>query len=178
MTVDYIDHHLQKQHPMFVNPPVQYDPMSGQYAPNDQALAPPLDGNDLPPRPDWTSVNAMRFWNGIFPDAMAEFKKTEEPRGRSITSHCIRSPDSWDEIYRRLEAARAQYQKVGGPAGLLRKWRRTAANNITPVTAAAGIGAKAATGDPIATPVLAAVELVLDVSLARTRGGRQPDVLA
>ncbi|KAK3299643.1 uncharacterized protein B0H64DRAFT_440003 [Chaetomium fimeti] len=176
VTVDYIDHHVQKQHPMFVNPPVQYDPMSGQYAPvteqyapmsgeyapNNQALAPPPDGDDLPPRPDWTNINAMGFWNGIFPDAMTEFKKTKEPRGRSSTDYSIRCPESWDEIYHRLEAAQAKYQQVGGPVGWLRKMRRTVANNITPVAGAAGFGTKAAPCDPIATPVLAAVELVLD----------------
>ncbi len=187
---------------MFVNPPVRYDPgfeeyvpkfeqygpVSGQHAsngqsfaprqsaPNNQALAPPPGGNDLPPRPDWTSTDAMRFWNGIFPDAMAEFKKTEEPRGRSSTDYSIRSEDSWGKIYHRLEAARGKYQEVKGPAGWLRKVRRTVADNITPLAGAAGTGAKAASGDPIVTPVLAAVELVLDVSPARAGGGRQPRI--
>jgi hypothetical protein len=111
----------------------------------------------------------MVFWNGIFPDAMTEFKKTEEPRGRS-SDFSIRSPDSWDEIYRRLEAARVKYQQVGGAVGWLRKVRRTVANNITPVAGTVGIGAKVVHGEPIATPVLAAVELILDVSSARARG--------
>lgn len=199
-TVDYIDHHTQELHLMFVNPPVQYDPMSkqyvpiteqydpmprqyasnsqtfapGQYASNNQALAPPPDGNDRPPRPDLTDINAMEFWNGIFPDAMTEFRKTKEPRGRSGTDYSIRSPDSWDEIYRRLEAARAKYQEEGGPVGWLRKVRRRAADNITPLVGAVGIGAKTSPGDPVATPVLAAVGLVLDVSPAKARGGRQP----
>jgi hypothetical protein len=115
----------------------------------------------------------MGFWNAIFPDAMTEFKKTKEPRGRP-TDYSIRSPGSWDEIYRRLEAARAKYQQEGGPVGWLRKVRRTVADNITPLAGAVGTGAKAAPNDPIATPVLAAVELVLDVSPARVRGGRQP----
>ncbi|KLU91597.1 hypothetical protein MAPG_10115 [Magnaporthiopsis poae ATCC 64411] len=189
VTVDFIDHHLQERHPMFVNPPVQYDPTSGQYAPiterygpvsgqyasnsqafalgqyvsNNQALGPPPDdGNDLPPRQDWANVNAMRFWNAIFPDAMTEFKRTKEPQGRSGTDYCIRSLDSWGEIYRRLEAARAKYQQAGGPVGWLRKVRRTVADNVTPLAGAVRIGAKAAPSDPIATPVLAAVELVLN----------------
>lgn len=168
VTIAYIDHHLQEQHPMFANPPVRYDRMSGQYIPNNNALAPPPGGEVLPPRPDWINIKAMGFWNGIFPDAMAEFKKTKEPQNRS--SYSIRSPDSWDEIYRRLEAAQAKYQQVGGPVGWLRKVRRTVANNITPVAGAAGIAAKVAHGEPIVTPVLAAVELVLDVSLGRVRG--------
>lgn len=186
VTVDYIDHHLHEQHPMFINPPVQYDPMSGQYGSNSEALAPgqyapgnhalppPPDGDDLPPRPDWANVNAMRFWNGIFLDAITEFRKTKEPRGRSSTDYSIRSLDSWDEIYHRLEAARAKYQQEGGPVGWLRKIRRTAADNITPLAGAAAMGTKAAPSDPIATPVLAAVELVLNVSPRGARGGRHP----
>ena len=174
VTVAYIDHHLQEQHPMFLNPPVRYDRMSGQYAPNNEVPVPPPDGDSLPPRPDWTNINAMGFWNGIFPDAMTEFKKTKEPRGRSSTEYSIRSPDSWDEIYRRLEAAQAKYQQEAGPGGWLRKVRRKVADNITPVAGAAGIAAKVAHGEPIATPVLDAVRLVLDVSLARAGGSRQP----
>lgn len=154
---------------MFLNPPVRYDRVSGQYAPNNEVPVPPPDGDDLPPRPDWTNINAMGFWNGIFPDAMTEFKETKEPRGRSSTKYSIRSLDSWDEIYHRLEAAQAKYQQVAGPGGWLRKVRRKVADNITPVAGAAGIAAKVAHGEPIATPVLDAVRLVLDVSLAPAR---------
>ncbi|KAL8366416.1 hypothetical protein RB595_004950 [Gaeumannomyces hyphopodioides] len=188
VTVNYIDHHLEEQHPMFVDPPVQYDPMSGRYvpitkqcgpmsgqhssnsqvvaprqhAPNDQASGPSPDGNGLPPRPDWAETKAMLFWNSIFPDAMTEFKKAKEPQGQSSTDYSIRSLDSWDEIYRRLEAARAKYQSKGGPVGWLRDMRRKAANNVTPLAGAVKTGAKAAPSDPIATPVLAAVGLILD----------------
>ncbi|KAH7309740.1 hypothetical protein B0I35DRAFT_453382 [Stachybotrys elegans] len=185
VTVDYIDQHLHEQHPLFANPHVQYDAMSGQYAPtterhgqmpeqyasesqvvvaeqyatNNQVS---VDSDDLPPRSDWTHASAMKFWNGIFPDAMTEFQKTEEPRGRSGTDYSIRSPDNWDEIYHRLQAARDKYQQVGGSVGWLQKVRRTVANNITPLAGMAKFGARAALVDPIATPVLAAVELVID----------------
>ncbi|KAL8366417.1 hypothetical protein RB595_004950 [Gaeumannomyces hyphopodioides] len=104
----------------------------------------------------------MLFWNSIFPDAMTEFKKAKEPQGQSSTDYSIRSLDSWDEIYRRLEAARAKYQSKGGPVGWLRDMRRKAANNVTPLAGAVKTGAKAAPSDPIATPVLAAVGLILD----------------
>ncbi|KAK4446838.1 hypothetical protein QBC34DRAFT_410940 [Podospora aff. communis PSN243] len=165
VTVEFIDHHLQDQHQMFVSPPVRWDGVSQQYAPRVLALAPPPDGDDvdeLPPRPDWANTKAMEFWNQVFPDAMTEFKQTNEPRGRSSTEYSIRSLDNWDEIYRRLEAAQAKYEQVGGPAGWLRRVRRTVANHITPASGAAGIAAKISHGEPIATPVLAAVGLVLD----------------
>ncbi|EAQ84529.1 predicted protein [Chaetomium globosum CBS 148.51] len=162
VTVAYIDHHLQQQHPMFANPPVQYNPLSGQYTPNKNALAPCADDDHLPSRPDLGDVKAMRFWNGIFPDAMAEFKTTKEPHGRASTDYSIRSQDSWDEIYRRLEAAQAKYQQVGGPVGWLRKVRRKMADNIAPVAGAVGIAGTVGHGEPIVTPVLGAVEMVLD----------------
>ncbi|KAH6617424.1 hypothetical protein F5144DRAFT_586391 [Chaetomium tenue] len=162
VTVAYIDHHLQDQHLMFVNPPVQYNPLSGLYTPNNYALASPADDDDLPSRPDWGDIKAMRFWNGIFPDAMAEFKKTKEPHGRAGTDYSIRSLDSWEEIYRRLEAAQAKYQQIGGRVGWLRKVRRKVADNIAPVAGAVGIAGAVGHGEPIVTPVLGAVEMVLD----------------
>ncbi|KAL8396359.1 hypothetical protein RB596_009845 [Gaeumannomyces avenae] len=173
---------------MFMDPPVQYNPMSGQYAPitkrygatsgqhasssqvaapapyapSDQGSGPFPDSNGPLPRPDWANTKAMSFWNSIFPDAVTEFKKTKEPQGRSSTDYSIRSPDSWDEIYSRLEAARAKYQQKGGPVGWLRDKRRTVANNAAPLAGAVKAGTKAAPSDPIATPVLAAVGLILD----------------
>ncbi|KAL8309092.1 hypothetical protein RB597_009390 [Gaeumannomyces tritici] len=175
-------------HSMFMDPPVRYDPMSGQYAPitkrydaasgqhvsgsqvavsapyapNAQGSGPFPDNNGPPPRPDWANTNVMSFWNSIFPDAVAEFKKTKEPQGRSSTDYSIRSPDSWDEIYSRLEAARAKYEQKRGPVGWLRDKRRTVANSAGPLAGAIKAGTKAAPSDPIATPVLAAVGLILD----------------
>jgi len=180
-TVDFIDNHLQKYHPAFVNPPVRYDPMSGQYVPNSQPLVPrPNNGalvasapyNDLLPRPAWTNTNAMQFWNGIFPEAMTRFRSTTEPKGLSQTAYRIRDKHDWDAVYDMLEAARTKYQQEGGPVGWLRKVRRKVADNITPVAEAAKIASKIAPNNLFATPVLGTVEVLLDVR----RAHRKPDL--
>lgn len=174
--IDFIDQRLPKHHPAFASQSVQYDPMSKQYVPAAQALVantnnslvtPPasnvsFSSNGLPQRPEWTDTNAMKFWNGIFPESMARFKYTKEPKGRSRTLYHIRDKTDWDTIYDTLESARAKYQKSGGSVGWIRKVRRKAADNITPGAEAAKIASRVVPQDKIATPVLGAVEVLFD----------------
>ncbi|KAF5847605.1 hypothetical protein GGP41_000358 [Bipolaris sorokiniana] len=175
-TIDFIDGRLSKYHPVFSSRSVKYDQMSRHYVPASQALvantnnslatppasnAPP-GSNGLPQRPEWTDTNAMKFWNEVFPDAMIRFKSTKEPKGRSKTVYHIRDKPNWDTIYETLELARSEYQRSGGPVGWIRKVRRKVADNITPGAEATKIASKLVPQDPIATPVVGAVEVVLD----------------
>lgn len=177
-SVDFIENHLPKYHPAFVNPPVHYDTMSGKYVPSSQELVPrprysallapeisatPPDDSGLPPRPYWTTTGAMKYWNDIFPGAMKDFRSTPEPKGRSKTTYNVRDKDDWDSICDTLEAARSRYRGEGGSVGWLRKMRRRAADNIAPVATTAKIVSKAVPSNPYSTPVLIVVEILLDV---------------
>jgi hypothetical protein len=181
-TVGFIRHRLPNHHPFFVNPPVQYDPMSGRYVPDSRlnesvAVAPstsplPPDGTSLLPRPEWTSTETMGLWNDIFPEAMDRLRSTPEPRGRSKTDYDIRQRPDWNTVYDTLKAAQGKYLNETGQAGWLRKWRRKVGDNLAPVAGPAKIASKVVPSNPYTTPVLAAVEVVLDV---RRAPGWAPD---
>lgn len=180
-SVDFIDNRLARHHRAFVNPPVYYDPMSGQYKYNSLASASAqnhgvpttpgtsavaLQNNDgLPARPTWTTTSAMHIWNEIFPQAMDRFRSTPGLKGGSKPDYNIRDKDNWDAVYDRLMEARAVYKMKGGVVGLLQKVRRKVADSVGPAVEIAHAASKIAPNDPYATPVLGAVEVVLDVRL-------------
>lgn len=103
----------------------------------------------------------------MFPEALDRLRSTtEEPKGRAKTEYSIRDVDDWDAIYDKLERARAKYQNEGGTVGLLRKVRRKAADRVVPVAETTRNVSKAAPDSIFSTPVLGAVQILLDV-----RGG-------
>jgi hypothetical protein len=111
-------------------------------------------------------TNAMLFWNTIFLAALVQFKSnpaTPEPKGRSETPYSIRDKRDWDAIYSTLALAWNEYQKAGGRVGCLRKTRRKAADNVAPLVVVAQIASDIAPENPYSTPVLGAVEVLLDV---------------
>jgi hypothetical protein len=153
---------------MFRDPPVRLDAASGRYVPQLQIDDVP-DSPTLPrPRPELTDYNAMVFWASVFPDAMAELKTTiEEPKGRSDTSWSIRNKWEWVAVYEVLESARSKYEDEAGKMGLLRRVRRKFADNIAPVAGVVSIASKVVPDSSGATPVLGAVEVLLDVSYSK-----------
>ncbi|KAN0095106.1 hypothetical protein V8E51_015817 [Hyaloscypha variabilis] len=176
-TVTFIEHRLPKYHPVFATSSMQYDPMVQQYVPNSQALVlgsnngmvatgssvAPLNNTEPLPRPVLTDNKAMKFWNDIFSAAMDRFKSTKEPKGRSQTVYNIRDKTDWDSVYDTLTLAREKYQENGGSVGRwLRRVRRKAADNITPGAEVAKIASKVVPQNPYATPVVGAVEVLLD----------------
>jgi hypothetical protein len=95
---------------------------------------------------------------------MDRFKSTKEPKGRSQTVYNIRDKTDWDSVYDTLTLAREKYQENGGSVGRwLRRVRRKAADNITPGAEVAKIASKVVPQNPYATPVVGAVEVLLDV---------------
>ncbi|KAK4104488.1 hypothetical protein N658DRAFT_418442 [Parathielavia hyrcaniae] len=184
ITADYIANQLPSYDPMFQDPPLHFDPASGRYVPNRQAMAAALtarrgaddhslvvaapttasDDDGLPPRPAWAEIKDMAFWNSIFVAAMATFCETTKPvSGRSNTVYDIRTKNDWVTVYDALVAARDKYGEEGGRVGWLRKVRRKVADNIGPAVHASKVASKIAPNDLIATPVLGAVEVMLDV---------------
>ncbi|KAK1518532.1 hypothetical protein CABS01_06066 [Colletotrichum abscissum] len=104
----------------------------------------------------------MNFWNGIFPKAMHQLRSTPPPKDRASTIFDIRNKHDWDTVYSTLDEARNKYQREGGPLGWLRKVRRKGADNITSVEGIVKIVSKATPNDPYATPILGALEVLLD----------------
>jgi hypothetical protein len=116
-------------------------------------------------RPVLTDTNIMKFWNGIFSAAMDRFKSMKEHKGRAQTVYNIRDKSDWDAVYDTLSSARKKYQENGGSVGAwFRRMRRKATDNITPAAEVTKIASEVVPLDPAATPVLGAVEVLLDVS--------------
>ena len=119
------------------------------------------------PRTEWTEISAMKYWNITFDEALEKFKTTvPEPKKKPEPKYSIRDKTSWDGVYGALEFAREKYLDDGGKGGWLRSKRRLVADRIAPQVLNASINAgKLAGNDPQASPVIAAVEILLDVSL-------------
>lgn len=178
LTVDFIENRLPKHHPAFVDPPVRYDPMSREYIPISQAMIPrPQPGavvvsedsanfphdSQLVPRPVLADIKVMKYWNGIFPEAMNKFRSTQELKGSVKPAYNIRDKHDWDELWDTLEAARTVYQNNTGRLGSVRMVRRKLADNITPFAEVTKTASKIAPNDPYVTPVLGSVGVLLEV---------------
>lgn len=162
LSVHFIDHRLPDTIPDFLNAMCHYDTSVQQYVPNGFIAAP----NTMlyPPRTEVETTTAMKSWQVVLADALKTFKETRgEPEGRVATGYSIRNKDDWDAIYSVLESARDQYQRAKGPVGSLRRVRRKFADHISPFADAAKTASQIAPDSACTTPVLGAVELVLDV---------------
>lgn len=167
-SVDFMDIRLPNHHPMFFDPPVHYDTISKQYVSQLNSGTTAVSSSKAAPRPVLTSTHAMTLWNAVFPEAMNRFKsETMEPKGRSTTLYSIRDRPSWAAVCDVLEASREKYEDEKGAVGWLRKVRRRAADNVIPAVAATAKNASKLAPDGLLsiTPVLAAVEILADVSL-------------
>ncbi|KAL1644142.1 hypothetical protein SLS58_004422 [Diplodia intermedia] len=93
---------------------------------------------------------------------MDRFRSQASLKGRPKPGYDIRAKDDWDGVYDLLAVARTQYQREGGAVGFLRRVRRRAADNVGPVAETTHIASKLTPNDSYATPVLGAVEVLLD----------------
>lgn len=159
-SVDFIDNRLPEHHQLFADPSMHYDPVTEKYVP---IMAKVDDSATLIARPVLTNINAMKFWESILPKAMSELNSTAEPGGRSKTVYTIRDKTSWNAIYSILEAARFKYENREGPANKLREVRRKVASKIAPLEGVVKIASKLVPDGTPATPVVGALEVLLDV---------------
>lgn len=113
-------------------------------------------------RPPPSLVEAMKFWNAIFPEAMSEFKKSSAKTKRPSTSpYNIRDAQKWEEIEVRLTAARAAYEgSKGSITSYVRRGIRKVGENSQPAKMVLGIVKDV----QYLSPVACAVQMVLDVS--------------
>lgn len=161
----FVDNQLVAAHPALAANNTHYDTQLHCYVPReDYALqdAPPNPSADeqeelLPPRPLPSPVNAMRFWDDIFDDAMAEFKTTEDA-DPNTSVYTIRSKASWDAVFSQLELGRNKFNTEKGVRGKMRKIYRRAADNVQPAIELT----KLVPDVDYATPVLGTVEFLLE----------------
>jgi hypothetical protein len=161
VSILFIDNQLPKHHNFFMSPPVHYDLTAGEYVPN---MPKGKDSVALMSRPAPTNINAMKFWEDIFPKAMAELNATPEPKRRSETIYNIRDKCSWDAVYGSLQEARLKYENGEGPTSKIREGWRKVATTIAPLGAVVKIASKVVPDNTCATPVLGALQVLLDVS--------------
>lgn len=166
LTVQFIDQKLPQVLPGHIpalsGAPVHYDSQKGQYVPDREDVIP--QRFTLPCRPEIKDTRAMLFWCDIFDDAMGRFKLTTTSKARCDGPFSIRNKVDWDSVYATLENARNQYQNKGGALGALRRVRRRVADNISPLAEATRTASKLSPDNTYSTPVLGAVEIILDVS--------------
>ncbi|CZR49553.1 uncharacterized protein FPRO_15912 [Fusarium proliferatum ET1] len=100
---------------------------------------------------------------------MDKFKKTDALKRPRDINYDIRGKQDWADVYDVLESARNKYREKGGTVGWLRSVRRKVADNITPGIGVTKIASKVASNEPTATPVLGAVEILLDAIQTASR---------
>lgn len=149
---------------------MQYDSVPGSWVlrsgpPNITVSAPanPTSNSaekhvDPRPKPP-DDVSCMAFWNRIFGDAMARFKKTF-PQRITDKDYDIRCKGNWGEVSAQLDAARCLYLEKSGMKGRLLRTRRSAADNIQPVIQAMQL----VPDIDYTAPVLGVVKVLLGVS--------------
>lgn len=171
-SVDFIDNRLPLIHKAFTFPWIGYDRKIGRYLPkeldsadvfqqNDAALM-NRDGEVPTGQPIQPNVPAtMTFWNDIFDPSMGMFKslhpKQPQRRVKDGSNYSIREKTAWEQVYTQLEKALERY--VGGR---YKKYRRLGGDHVTRV---AKLGVKVAPSSDITTPILGAVQIILDVSI-------------
>ncbi|KAH8882388.1 hypothetical protein GQ53DRAFT_700911 [Thozetella sp. PMI_491] len=115
----------------------------------------------------------MKFWKKIFKDAMWKFKATPGLKDPERSQkYDIRKADNWDDIHRKLVAAREHYTNTIGIGGHIRQFGRWLAGNATEVVS---VGLAVSPKPAIATPVFAAVGIIVDA--VKTGAATRKEVL-
>lgn len=123
----------------------------------------PTSSYSSPVRPEYANVEAMKYWNRLFPIAMDMFISTAPSSKSPSPEYNIRDKREWNSVYRVLENARSQYQSKRGAVGKLNSHLRKGADNIAPVANAMRIASKLTPKDAFATPILGTITILLDV---------------
>lgn len=126
------------------------------------------DGTLLP-RPLAQPAHALKFWDSIFSRAMDEFKNDHPVEPKNLTSskydYRIRTKLDWDAVYAQLELAKTNYcnETKGFTAKTRKVYRRLGRTIAQPMMTAAKLVPQL----DVVTPVLGAVQIVLEVLLTR-----------
>jgi hypothetical protein len=163
--VCFIDNRLGKHHQAFVNPPVYFDMELQKYVPSvvdQRSLC--QDEHPDSSRPPPSAVEAMNFWNVIFPESLSDLNK-HSPRSKELAKspYSIRNAKNWEEVRDLLTTARESYENPDG--SIMRKFRKgvhKAGEHTQPVRRALDVVKDV----QYISPVVVAVQIVLDVSVS------------
>lgn len=122
----------------------------------------------LQPRPAPKTLEALEFWDELFPVAMTQLIRThpKEPEHVASTGQSIRQASSWTQVYDQVEKARDEYCKSNGTfrAGFRKVYRKFGdhaaepLNRVTKLVPSGGdLGALAV------TPIIGCVQIFLEV---------------
>lgn len=162
LSVDFIENRLPSFHDAFKNSQSQFDPVSGRYIPT--AMNGPDGADGL--RQARPVKESMAFWDTIFPMAMNRLTELQptEPKDR-IKNGCdygIRAARSWPSVYSQLQKAREHYD--GKTKGFWGRHYKETLRWIVDHSASTKQVIKYVPNIEYVSPVLAAVEVILDVS--------------
>jgi len=159
--VDFIDHRLAAVHPAFVDPPTRFDAAAGRYVPCSDP--PAMDPPRAEPRQPPPAVAAMRFWDRLFPEAMALFQAEHQaPKRRAVAGdvYDIRDKPDWAAVYDELQRAKTVYDGKGASRHV-KKGLRVFFDKVRIVRPALNLLPDV----EYLSPVVGALQVVLDVSL-------------
>lgn len=108
----------------------------------------------------------MRFWNELFPEALAKFKSTvAEPKSQVNSKFSIRQENDWEAIFSKLEQSQSVYQEEAGGRRWFRKMRRKAADSVDVIAEGTRNLSMAIPDTVFSTPVVGVIQIILDVSI-------------
>lgn len=147
------------------NSPAPPDPALATFAEPDLT---PESGRRIAPRPIPRPVEALRFWDSLFPQARAHFVKEhpDEPEHLIKSELRVRDKTNWTEVFDQVEAAKNDCSKFdnkfkAGFRKVYRKFGEQAAeplNRVSKLVPAGGdMGALAV------TPIIGCVQILLEV---------------
>lgn len=159
-SVDFIDVHLLDQHEAFRKSLAQYDHTAQRYV----SALPAPEGNRCPSFGSPTlAEKPMKFWSSIFPNALSRFVDLHpgEPRERLESGYSIRCQADWTAVYTQLQKARETYD--GSKKGFLGRYKR-GFRRLMDNSDSMHQAIRFVPNAEYISPVLAAVEVLLDVS--------------
>jgi hypothetical protein len=101
---------------------------------------------------------------------MDKFQSSPPQSKPQSPEYNIRDKRDWQGVYQALENARAHYQSRGGVVGNLRFHLRKGADGIAPAVSVARTVSEIVPDDPVLTPILGALVILMDVSIFTHRG--------
>lgn len=119
------------------------------------------------PQPALLSTETKAFWDNIFTKSMDKFKElyptVPKRRVKSGTDYKIRDKTTWVDVYTQLQKAREVYD--GDKQGLWGRYKKGRRWMVDHSGSIVRQGIKLVPTNDIVSPVLAAVQVLLDVSI-------------
>lgn len=187
-SVDYIDNRLPEHHGVFQNTNSHYDHTVRKYVQSKSGR----DGesvvgnqnkdetpNQLSPTSQLGDIgDPEKFWGLIFPEAIAAFttKYPKEPDGLEKLGYRIRNQTTWKSINAQLHRAREVYDgtQVNFQGRCKRALRKLGDSAIEPTSNVVNL----VPNIEYVSPVLGAVQLLLNVSLVWKNARHTPSTVA